>query len=150
MYKLTLDHHFAASHQLRNAYSKECNQSLHGHNWKVRVEIEADYLIDNMIVDFKELKAVIDKLDHVTLLENIEKNGKLFNILHEMGNKVVLLNFELTAENLVAHIQKEVKSLLTKRYKDEGQKPEWYEGEEPFKVIITLWEADKASIKFYE
>jgi len=150
MYKLELHHHFAASHQLRNAYSKECNESLHGHNWKVAVEIEADYLIDNMIIDFKQLKAIIDNLDHATLLENTERNEPLRKVLSDMGNKVVVLPFELTAENLVAYLQCEIKGVLKTRYADESMKPGWYEGEEPFKVTVTLWEADKASVKFYE
>lgn len=151
MYKLSLDHHFAAAHQLRNAYAKECNNSLHGHNWEVRIEIEAEYLIDNMIIDFKELKSVIDKLDHVTLLENTEKNGKLFDVLHEMGNKVVLLEFELTAENIVKYLQEQITEVLKKRYFDTVERMELPSREEwPFKVSVTLWEAKKASIKYYE
>lgn len=150
MYELSLHHHFAASHQLRNAYSNECNESLHGHNWKVEVKIKADYLIDNMIIDFKQLKAIINHLDHATLLEHVGSNDDLLEVLTKRGNKVVLLDFELTAENLVAYLQKEIKKVLSERYADDSQKPGWYEGEEPFKVTVTLWEADKASVKFYE
>ena len=150
MYKLELWHHFAASHQLRNAYSTECNSSLHGHNWKAKVEIQAEYLADSMIADFKQLKSVIDRLDHTTLLENVDRNKKLYDVLMEMGNKVILLDFELTAENLARYLQEEIKKVLVEKYSDDSKKPSWYEGEEPFKVAVTLWEADNASIKYDE
>ena len=71
MYTLNLWHHFSAAHQLKNAYSEECNNFLHGHNWKVKVEIRAEYLIDGMIIDFKKLKSVINKLDHKNLMTDV-------------------------------------------------------------------------------
>ena len=67
MYEVCRDHFFSAAHQLRG-YQGKC-ESLHGHNWKVRICVRAETLDHlGMVVDFKELKSallkVIDTLDH--------------------------------------------------------------------------------------
>ena len=56
MYILKLKTGFSAAHQLTNAYDEKCNASIHGHNWKVLVEIKTEKLINNMVIDFKKLK----------------------------------------------------------------------------------------------
>jgi len=91
MYTLKLEHHFAAAHQLTNAYTKECNDFLHGHNWKIRVEIKTDELKNNMVIDFKKVKEIINQLDHKNL------------------NEVV--DFEPTAENISKFLYREIKNL---------------------------------------
>ncbi len=62
--------HFSGGHHLRD-YPGSCEQP-HGHNWKVQVTVRAtelDHL--GMGIDFKtlkkEVKAVIDDLDHCDL-----------------------------------------------------------------------------------
>ncbi len=133
MYKLELEHHFSAAHQLKNAFSKECNDFLHGHNWKVKVEIEAHYLVEGMIIDFKKLKSIINELDHKNLMTDVPE-----------------IDFETTAENLVEYLQAKIKKEMIERYKSENSKITWLETYPPFKVSVTLWEADNASIKYYE
>lgn len=63
---------FDAAHFLRN-YRGKC-ENLHGHNWRVELEVEGDSLDDaGMLVDFKVLKGilkeVVERLDHVLLNE---------------------------------------------------------------------------------
>ncbi len=59
--------HFSSAHSLRG-YQGNCEE-LHGHNWKVGVQIAAETL-DNlgMVIDFKVLKQklhqIIQRLDH--------------------------------------------------------------------------------------
>ena len=67
MYEISRDLCFSAAHQLRG-YGGKC-ESLHGHNWRVRVSVRAkelDHL--GMVIDFKDLKGamekVLDRLDH--------------------------------------------------------------------------------------
>jgi 6-pyruvoyltetrahydropterin/6-carboxytetrahydropterin synthase len=70
MYRLMVDTHFSAAHHLRG-YEGEC-EALHGHNWKVAVQVASETL-DNlgMVVDFKVLKGalseIIRRLDHTYL-----------------------------------------------------------------------------------
>lgn len=70
MYKLTVQTHFDAAHQL-DGYMGKCSR-LHGHRWDVEVEFEGRQLdSQNMMVDFVLAKQLIDKcvdqLDHFYL-----------------------------------------------------------------------------------
>ena len=72
MYKLVIKTQFSAAHRLRG-YQGKC-ENLHGHNWKVEVEIASERLDDlGLVIDFKELKQrvgnVLEELDHQFLNE---------------------------------------------------------------------------------
>ena len=70
MYKLSVTDSFSAAHRLCG-YEGACS-NLHGHNWTVRVALEAERL-DNigMAMDFGHIKALLkeitDGLDHAYL-----------------------------------------------------------------------------------
>lgn len=71
-YRLTTEIEFAAAHQL-HGYTGNCAR-LHGHNWKIVVEVTG-YKLDSvgMVVDFRAIKqqarAVAKRLDHRFLNE---------------------------------------------------------------------------------
>lgn len=70
MYAIKVHSHFNAAHNLRG-YRGKC-EKLHGHNWKVEVEIAASGLNNlSMVCDFKEvrqrLQRVLKELDHTYL-----------------------------------------------------------------------------------
>ncbi len=72
MYELTIEGDFAAAHNLRE-YQGEC-ENLHGHNWRVQVQVTARELDRlGMVLDFRELKSalkeVLGELDHRYLNE---------------------------------------------------------------------------------
>jgi 6-pyruvoyltetrahydropterin/6-carboxytetrahydropterin synthase len=72
MYALTVLGDFSAAHSLPSSGSK-CER-LHGHNWKVEVQIWAEELdASGMVIDFHELKAmtgeILEELDHRLLNE---------------------------------------------------------------------------------
>ncbi|RME32698.1 MAG: 6-carboxytetrahydropterin synthase QueD [Deltaproteobacteria bacterium] len=74
MYYLTVQTHFAAAHNLVN-YQGDC-ENLHGHNWKVEVQVRArDLDKAGLGIDFKILKRetnrLLDQLDH-TYLNDLE------------------------------------------------------------------------------
>jgi 6-pyruvoyltetrahydropterin/6-carboxytetrahydropterin synthase len=67
MYTIRVEADFSAAHNLRG-YRGKC-EALHGHNWKVEVEVAKDKLDKSgMVLDFKYLKMklnkVLEKLDH--------------------------------------------------------------------------------------
>lgn len=67
MFEVTVDMDFSAAHNLRG-YRGKC-ETLHGHNWKVRVAVESKKLDQvGMVVDFKivkeYLRSILDLLDH--------------------------------------------------------------------------------------
>lgn len=88
MYRLQYKTTFSAAHQLQTAYSKECNDSLHGHNWIVEVNIEVEQLRNDMVIDFKKIKEIVHTLDHKNLCD--------------------ILPFQTTAENIAKHIHNEI------------------------------------------
>ena len=76
MYRLHCERTIASSHQLEQ-HNGKC-KNLHGHNFKVIVDIEALKLItggssDGMVMDFGDVKKVIDLYDH-SHLNNFEIN----------------------------------------------------------------------------
>ncbi len=72
MYKLKIVTDFDAAHQLRG-YKGKC-ENIHGHNWKVEVEVISEELNEiGLAIDFKELKSITDtvisQLDHTFINE---------------------------------------------------------------------------------
>ena len=121
MYKIFIETHFAAAHQL-HGYQGMC-KDLHGHTWKVRVEITTNQVNEiGISFDFKELKSitesVIDRLDHQHI------------------NEVAPFDQENpTAENLAKYIYHEVKKKL----------PSFVRMSQ-----VTIWESDIYAISYSE
>ncbi|MCB5247922.1 MAG: 6-carboxytetrahydropterin synthase QueD [Candidatus Cloacimonetes bacterium] len=72
MYKLSVTDSFSAAHRLCG-YEGACS-NLHGHNWTVRVVLQAEKLDKiGMAMDFGRIKALLkeitDELDHAYLNE---------------------------------------------------------------------------------
>ncbi|MCM8784433.1 MAG: 6-carboxytetrahydropterin synthase QueD [Candidatus Omnitrophica bacterium] len=72
MFKIEVESSFSSAHYLRD-YQGKC-ESLHGHNWRVRVTVEGKKLKGNgLLLDFGELKQnlkiVLEELDHKNLNE---------------------------------------------------------------------------------
>lgn len=72
MFELKAQMYFAAAHHLLN-YDGEC-ENQHGHNWLVEAYVKGDKLDkSNILIDYKvlkkELKAVLDLLDHKDINE---------------------------------------------------------------------------------
>lgn len=121
MYKLSTHLNFSSAHYLNN-YNGNCAQ-LHGHNWKVRVEVSARELNETgMALDFKNLNdlawRIIGKFDHQVINE-VEPFDKV----------------NPTAENLARFLFKEIAKTLPKNIKIEK---------------IGLWETEKYLVEYSE
>lgn len=121
MYRIFIETHFAASHQL-HGYEGQC-RVLHGHTWKVRVEVETDQIDEvGISFDFKELKAitesVIKRLDH-----------------HHINDIPPFDKENPTAENLSRYVYQEVKKQLSS----------------PVCISkVTLWESANYAVSYSE
>jgi len=119
LYKVSVTTHFDAAHQL-NGYEGPC-QALHGHTWKVRVDVVTGRKDEvGISLDFKELKSithqVLDRFDH-----------KYINQVAPFDH------INPTAENLSAYIFDEIEKLL------------------PDKVSmseVTVWESESYAISY--
>lgn len=72
MYILTIEDYFSSAHQLRE-YKGKC-ENLHGHNWKVVLQVKGEKLNSlGLLIDFTELKKILKNilsyLDHKNLNE---------------------------------------------------------------------------------
>ena len=79
MYRIAVDDYFSSAHQLKGYHGK-C-EDIHGHNWKVELEISGEKLDDiGMLADFREtkgmLKNILEELDH-KMLNEIEPFNKI-------------------------------------------------------------------------
>ncbi len=121
-YTLKILTDFAAAHTLRD-YPGDCNR-MHGHNWKVEVEVSASSLDKvGMGIDFKEIKQsarqIAKSLDH-RYLNDIEPFTEL----------------NPTAENIAAYFFREMKIKLNN---------------ERIKVTaVTIWETERANVRYSE
>jgi 6-pyruvoyltetrahydropterin/6-carboxytetrahydropterin synthase len=78
MYELKAQMYFSAAHHLLN-YEGAC-ENQHGHNWLVEVFVTGNQLNkSNILIDYKvikkELKSVLDYLDHSDINELTEFEG---------------------------------------------------------------------------
>ncbi len=121
MIKLSFETVISSAHFLRD-YQGICSR-IHGHNWKIRVEIRADKLNkEGMVIDFKELKKltweVIGPFEHQNL-NDISPFDKI----------------NPTAENIVKYFFKELKRILPNEIN---------------LVNIRLWETENYSVEYSE
>lgn len=121
-YTLRVQTEFAAAHSLRD-YPGSCSR-LHGHNWKLEVEVRSRALDElGMAIDFREIRriarGVADELDH--------------RYLNELE---AFTEVNPTAENIAAHCFREIGRRLN--------------GPAVNVSAVTLWENDRACVRYAE
>lgn len=121
-YTLKIVTDFAAAHTLRD-YPGACSR-MHGHNWKVEVEVQAAELDTNgMVVDFRHIrqttKAIIERYDHQYLNEIPP-----FDTLNPTAENIAATIYQAVGEQLNDH---RVRVCTT-----------------------TVWETDRASARYSE
>lgn len=121
MFSVKVIESFSGAHFLKE-YKGKCEQ-LHGHNWKVEVEVFSPVLSkEGMVMDFTRLKkilrGVLDKYDH-TLLNKVKSlKGK-----------------NPTSENIAAILFREIKPGI-KKYKHIE------------KMRVCVWEQERSCAVF--
>lgn len=121
-YLLKVSTAFAAAHSLRD-YPGDCSR-LHGHNWKVDVEVESSALNElGMGIDFKAIKQaardLAAALDHCNL-NDISPFDKI----------------NPTAENIAAFFYHGLSEVLNT--------------DKVRVAAVTLWETDSAGVRYSE
>lgn len=107
--RVTKEFKFDMSHMLAG-HPGLC-KNLHGHTYKLEVTVE-DELVDGMVIDFKDLKnivngLVVDKCDHAFMYNQSSTDDaehEIARVLNKHHKKVVKTNFRPTAENMVIWI----------------------------------------------
>ncbi len=110
MYYLKSEHSFDSAHFLAN-YKGKC-RNIHGHRWRVVVEIKSSALqtegqLDGMVVDFgelkKDIKEEVDFFDHSLIIEKNSLKPKTIAVLMEEGFRIIELDFRPTAERFAKY-----------------------------------------------
>ena len=86
-------------------------KNLHGHSYKMMIELTGENDNSGMVLDYYVLKKIIqpliEKLDHTFMVKKDDK--KLIELLTQMESKYVKVDFDTTAENLVTYFLNEIK-----------------------------------------
>jgi 6-pyruvoyltetrahydropterin/6-carboxytetrahydropterin synthase len=118
--QITKIFHFEMAHALEG-YDGLC-QNIHGHSYTLRVTISGIPLEDSnspkegMIMDFSDLKqivkrSIIDKYDHALVL-NSKTNTSTINALKNHYEKIVIVHFQPTSEQLLIEFAKILQDVL--------------------------------------
>ena len=109
--RLTKEFTFESAHAL-DGYDGLCRE-IHGHSYRLFVTVkgEPSQCESNpkcgMVMDFGDLKCIVnreivDRLDHSFVLRNSEQNKELREVLGAKFEKVVLVDYQPTCENMLA------------------------------------------------
>ena len=107
---------FEAAHRLQNTKSICCN--LHGHSYKVSVEIKYNDLNgEGMVIDFNDLKPfqrfIDDYIDHAVIIS--ESDGELLTTMMKLKTKLIVIPFKhTTAENIACYLHKQFSNMFPK------------------------------------
>ena len=141
MFRVSKEFSFDMAHLL-DGHDGKC-QNLHGHTYKLQVEVAGDLLVDgakkSMVMDFSDLKAVVKKailepMDHAFIYDQTsERASKIAMLLQELQSKTFGVNFRTTAEEMARFIFQRLK----------------YDEELPISAI-RLWETPTSFCEYGE
>ncbi|MCW3787154.1 6-pyruvoyl trahydropterin synthase family protein [Plebeiibacterium sediminum] len=123
--RLTKEFRFEMAHALWN-YDGLCKH-FHGHSYILRVTVIGSPNNDSnspkygMVMDFGQLKAivneeVVDRLDHCVVINKNAEHQEFTNI-PQMGERVVLTDYQPTCENMIVEMAERISSRLPKEVK---------------------------------
>jgi len=107
--KIAKEFSWEMGHRLPDHFGK-C-KNIHGHSYKMLVEIEGEVLENGMVMDYYHLKdaiePLIEKMDHAFL---VHKDDKIvIEFLEKMNSKKVVVDFHSTVENITMFFLGEIK-----------------------------------------
>ena len=106
--KIAKEFHWEMGHRLPEHFGK-C-KNIHGHSYKMIVELEGDLNDSGMIMDYYDLKKivkpVIEKLDHAFMV--YEKDNEIVKFLELVKSKMIIVKFQSTVENICRYILSEI------------------------------------------
>lgn len=106
MYTIKVESSFNSAHFLAG-YKGKCS-NIHGHRWKVEVELKAEELESigqsrGMVTDFSAIKSdlteILEQYDHSFIIEEGSMRKETLQCLIEDGFKIAIVKFRTTAEN---------------------------------------------------
>lgn len=120
--RVTKKFHFEMAHSLFE-YDGVC-RNIHGHSYNLEITISGDPIQqsghpkDGMVMDFHELKMlvkqhIIEKFDHALMISE-QTSPEQTEALRLVTNRLYIVGFQPTTENILLHIAAILKPLLPK------------------------------------
>ena len=144
--RISKEFNFDMAHALLG-YDGLC-KNIHGHSYTLVVTVTGAPVNDvnspknGMLIDFKDLKVmikdrIIERFDHALVL-NSATPDEVINLLQNNYDKVVLLDYQPTTENMISDFAGQIKSLLPSHLKLYSLRlretptsyAEWYAGDQ--------------------
>lgn len=92
--------------------------NLHGHSYKMLLEIVGELDANGMLIDYYDLKKIvnpiIDELDHAFMVN--KNDEEVLNFLTKLNSKKVVVDFHSTAENISIYLLEKLKVSELKKY----------------------------------
>lgn len=116
MYTIRKKFKFEMAHQLFDAYSDCCKDTIHGHSYILEVFIENDQLDQTgMLIDFTkvkdQIKEYINKWDHALVMPNTFSQ-EYIDMLYKYNMKLIIVKYNPTAENMAKDIYEYIASKI--------------------------------------
>ncbi|HLP17413.1 MAG TPA: 6-carboxytetrahydropterin synthase [Bacteroidota bacterium] len=114
MMKIGKEFHWEMGHRLPT-HTRGC-QNIHGHSYRLMVEVEGEPGANGMLVDYTDLKAIvkpmIDRLDHSFMCD--ESDTRVKDFLESSAMKTVFVPFPTTAENIGTYLLRHLTDAVMK------------------------------------
>ena len=86
-------------------------KNIHGHSYKMRIELEGKPDSSGMVMDYyileKIVNPLVEKLDHAFIVYKDDK--EVISFLEKLNSKKVVVEFQSTVENLVTYFLNELR-----------------------------------------
>lgn len=109
--KIAKEFRWEMGHRLPEHFDK-C-KNIHGHSYKMIIELEGDIDESGMVLDYYELKKIVnpivEKLDHAFMVYKEDK--EIISFLEKMKSKKVIVEYQSTVENICTYILNEIKKI---------------------------------------
>ena len=107
--KIAKEFRWEMGHRLSDHFG-QC-KNIHGHSYKMMVELEGEIDSNGMIIDYyilKEIiKPIVEKLDHSFMVN--KNDGVVLEFLEKLNSKKVIVDFDSTVENITRYLIDEIK-----------------------------------------
>lgn len=106
--RIAKEFNWEMGHRLPEHFGK-C-KNIHGHSYKMMVELEGDLNDNGMVMDYYDLKKIInpiiENLDHAFMV--YKDDEPVVNFLNSINSKKVEVNFQSTVENITKYFIEEI------------------------------------------
>jgi 6-pyruvoyltetrahydropterin/6-carboxytetrahydropterin synthase len=108
--KIAKEFSWEMGHRLPEHFGK-C-KNIHGHSYKMIVELEGDVDKNGMVLDYFELKKIInpivEELDHAFLV--YKDDHEVLDFLTKIKSKKIVVDFQSTVENICSYFLTKIKN----------------------------------------